>query len=161
MSSMCHGMAAVTVAQAPHQLDVEASICEALKQQRVPPAALVDYAAAPVLACCWAERDGLLLLAVLRLARQAVEDALHEQQPCHPASQPQHRSACVLLHAAADTGAGAVVEWLEPPYPWHHDLSAFLVQQTAFAGGHRCHAGCLMGNMLLWTLYKWPANKLP
>lgn len=137
VSGGCFSMAAVALAQAPRHLDVEAGICEALRQQRVPPAALVDYAAAPVLACCWAGRDGLLLLTVLRLARPAAESSPHERQPSQPASQPQHRSACVLLHAAADTGAGSVVEWLEPPYPWHHDLSAFLVQQTAFAGGQR------------------------
>ena len=92
----------------------------------------------------------MLLLAVLCLLRPAA--AQQQQQlkqvdpggrqtssptPAHhhqQASQPPQRSACVLLHAAAGSGAPRLVEWLEPPYPWHNDLSAFLVQQTAFAG---------------------------
>ena len=131
-ASACGALAAVSLAAAPQLLDLESCIYAALQQQGLPPAALLDYAAAPVLGCSWGDQEGLLLLAVLRLARQPGPPSPHQQRQ-HP-QPPQHRSACVLLHAAAASGAGAVVEWLEPPYPWHHDLSAFLVQQTAFAG---------------------------
>ena len=47
------------------------------------------------------------------------------------------RSACALLHVAAASGSAEVAEWLEAPYPWHDDLAAYMVQQTAFAGGWR------------------------
>ncbi|KAL4859347.1 CDGSH iron-sulfur domain-containing protein NEET [Chlorella vulgaris] len=129
----CQASAAVSLLEAPAQLDLEASIYAALQQRGVPPSALVDYAAAPMLACCWGEEEGLLLLAVLRLSRQPAPTGFGEEQRQEGSSQPQHRTACVLLHAAARSGVGAEVEWLEAPYPWHHDLSAFLVQQTAFS----------------------------
>lgn len=130
----CQASAAVSLLEAPAHLDLEACIYAALQQRGVPPSALVDYAAAPMLACCWGQEEGLLLLAVLRLSRQPASAGLGEEQRQEGSNQPQHRTACVLLHAAARSGVGAVVEWLEAPYPWHHDLSAFLVQQTAFSG---------------------------
>ena len=133
------GCAAVICTAAAGQLDVESCIYAALQRQGVPAAALLDYAAAPVQACCWEGREGLLLLVVLRLARDeppAAAAAPQPQQQQQPGAQQAQatRSACVLLHAAAADGQAALVEWLEPPYPWHDDLSAFLVQQTAFAG---------------------------
>lgn len=151
VSGSCSGdMAAVSLAAAPQQLDLEESIFSALQQRGLPPSALLNYAAAPVLGGCWEGQDGMLLLAVLCLVRPAAAQQ-HQQlkqvdpggrqtsspTPAHhhqQASQPPQRSACVLLHAAAGSGAPRLVEWLEPPYPWHNDLSAFLVQQTAFAG---------------------------
>lgn len=149
----CRATAGVSFALAPQQLDLEACLFKALRQRGLPPAALVDYAAAPVQGATWQEQDGLLLLAVLRLTRQDAGGASTagaagtggapplpaERRPGgmqpQPQAQPQHRSACVLLHAAAADGSARMVEWLEPLYPWHDDLSAFLVQQTAFAGG--------------------------
>lgn len=142
-SSGSGAMAAVSLTVAPLQLDLEACIFQALQQEGLPPAALADYAAAPVQAGTWQGQDGLLLLAVLRLVREDPPsgDQGSRQQgwaACLPAQQlgqqPVHRSACALLHAAAADGAATLVEWLEPPYPWHDDLSAFMVQQTAFAG---------------------------
>lgn len=146
-------MAAVRLAAVPSHLDLEACIYDALRQQGLPPAALEDYAAAPVQGGEWQGYDGLLLLAVLRLARAAaplsgqkraqpppvaaVPAAAVQQEQARRQAAP-HRSACVLLHAAAVDGAARLLEWLEPPYPWHDDLSAFLVQQTAVAGGARC-----------------------
>ncbi|PSC76438.1 hypothetical protein C2E20_0265 [Micractinium conductrix] len=151
-------LAAVGLVAVPHQLDLEVCLFAALRQQGLPPSALVDYAAAPVQGCCWQGEEGLLLLAVLRLQRTSAngqpaelpppppqQRAQQQQQvPSSPApaaplpkaaqQAPAHRSACLLLHAAAGDGSPLLVEWLEPPYPWHDDLSAFLVQQTAFAG---------------------------
>lgn len=127
--------AAVSCTAAPAQLDLEACIFAALQQQGLPPGALLDYAAAPIQACSWQGREGLLLLAVLRLSRaQPQENYGGQQQQQQRQGQQATRSACVLLHASAASGKAAAVEWLEPPYPWHDDLSAFLVQQTAFAG---------------------------
>jgi hypothetical protein len=154
ISGSCSGdMAAVSMAAAPQQLDLEESIFEALQQQGLPPSALLNYAAAPMLGGCWEGQDGLLLLAVLCLVRPAAAQQQQHQvdpggrqisspAPAHhahqqqqqQAPQPPQRSACVLVHAAAGSGAPRLVEWLEPPYPWHNDLSAFMVQQTAFAG---------------------------
>lgn len=141
-------MAAVSLTVLPLQLDLESCIFDALRLQGLPPAALADYAAAPVQAGEWQGQDGLLLLAVLRLVREAAPVA--DQGCVMPAAaatsctqaekrgqHAPHRSACALLHAAAPDGTARLVEWLEPPYPWHDDLSTFLVQQTAFAGAVR------------------------
>lgn len=135
------GMAAVSCGSAPEQLDLEACLYATMQQRGLPPGDLLDYAAAPVQACSWQGRDGLLLLAVLRLVRQPAPAAVAQQgalpggeQQQQPQQPHPSRSACVLVHAAAESGEGSVVEWLEPPYPWHDDLAAFLVQQTALAG---------------------------
>ncbi len=134
-------LAAVSIGMASAHLDLEACVYAALQQQGLPASDLLDYAAAPVQACSWQGRDGLLLLAVLRLRRpQPAATAQQEvqlQQPQQHQQQQQvpSRSACVLLHVAADSGCSEVVEWLEPPYPWHADLAAYMVQQTALAGG--------------------------
>ena len=162
LSSSGSCCAAISVAAAPQHLDLEACVYAALRQQGLPAGDLLDYAAAPVQGCSWQGRDGLLLLAVLRLRRpqqpagaaqqpgvaaQPLQPQLAGQQPAgqQPAAQQPagqqpapSRSACVLLHVAAGSGAAVAVEWLEPPYPWHADLAAYLVQQTALAGGLAC-----------------------
>ena len=139
--------AAVSVATAPQRLDLEACLYEALQQRGLPPGVLLDYAAAPVAGASWAGADGLLLLAVLRLSQLDAEPATAQPEGGSQGGPPRTsaRSACVLLHAAAGDGRPAVVEWLEPPYPWHDDLSAFLVQQTAFAGAAGRAGGCWAG----------------
>lgn len=139
-------LAAVSISIAPEHLDLEACIYAALQQQGLPASDLLDYASALVQASSWQGRDGLLLLAVLRLRRpqpggaaqqegQQQERAQQQQSQAQQPPQAPSRSACVLLHVAAASGVASAVEWLEPPYPWHSDLSAYMVQQTALAGG--------------------------
>ena len=135
-------MAEVLLAAPQHVLDVEALSYAALQECGIPTRSLCDYAAVPVMQGCWQGREGMIVLALLRLeGRAGVEEGGREEgalppggseQGQQPAARPA--SACLLLHAAAASGDAGVVEVLRPPYPWQGDLSSDLVQQLALAG---------------------------